>query len=103
MAMRVDLGGMKEFSNPLDRWRVNQYHFHLSALLARRILWIPSTSALSERVFSTAGHTITKSQTRYPVPDFGSPSQAGPALLPEFANKAGKAGLQALGLFHTLN
>ena len=58
--MRVDLGGKKEFSNPLDCWRDNQYQFNLLALLARRILGIPSTSAPSERVFSTAGHTITK-------------------------------------------
>ena len=50
-----------EFSNPfLEWWRDNQYLFNLFALLARRILCIPSTSALSERVFSTAGHTITK-------------------------------------------
>ena len=60
MAMKVDLGGKKEFSNPLDWWRDNQYQFNLLALLARRILCIPSTSAPSERVFSTAGHTITK-------------------------------------------
>ena len=38
----------------------NQYQFNLLALLARRILCIPSTSAPSERVFSTAGHPITK-------------------------------------------
>ena len=60
MLMKVDLGGKKEFSNPLDWWRDNQYEFYLLALLARRILCIPSTSAPSERVFSTAGHTITK-------------------------------------------
>ena len=60
MAMKVDLGGKKLFSNPLDWWRDNQYQFNLLALLARRILCMPSTSAPSERVFSTAGHTITK-------------------------------------------
>ena len=60
MAMKVDLKGKKEFSNPLDWWRDNQYQFNLLALLARRILCIPSTSAPSERVFSTAGHNITK-------------------------------------------
>ena len=58
--MKVDLGGKKEFSNPLDWWHDNQYHFNLLALLARRILCIPSTSAPLESVFSTAGHTITK-------------------------------------------
>ena len=56
--MKVDLGGKKEFSNPFDWWRDNQYQFYLLALLARRILCIPSTSAPSERVFSTAGHII---------------------------------------------
>ena len=40
--------------------RDNQYQFNLLALLARRILCIPSTSAPLESVFSTAGHTITK-------------------------------------------
>ena len=47
MAMKVDLGGKKEFSNPLDWWRDNQYQFNLLALLARRNLCIPSTSAPS--------------------------------------------------------
>ena len=44
----------------MDWWCDNQYQFNLLALLARRILCIPSTSAPRERVFSTAGHTITK-------------------------------------------
>ena len=61
MPMKVDApGGKKAFSNPLDWWRDNQHQFKLLASLARRILCIPSTSAPSERVFSTAGHTITK-------------------------------------------
>ena len=51
MAMKVD---------PLDSWRDNQCQFKFFALLARRVLCIPSTSAPSERAFSTAGHTITK-------------------------------------------
>ena len=41
-------------------WRDNQHQINLLALLARRILCIPSTSAPSQRVFSTAGHTNTK-------------------------------------------
>ena len=40
MAMKVDLGGKKEFSKPLNQ-------FNLLALLARRNLCIPSTSAPS--------------------------------------------------------
>ena len=44
----------------MDWWRDNQYQFNLLALMARRVLCIPSTSAPSERVFPTAGHTITK-------------------------------------------
>ena len=58
--MKVDLGRKTEFSYPLDWWRDNQYQFNLLAFLARRILCIPSTSAPSERVFSSAGHIITK-------------------------------------------
>ena len=58
MAMKVDLGAKKEFRNPFDSWRDNQYQFNLLTLLARRILSTPSTSAPSERVFSTAGHII---------------------------------------------
>ena len=55
-----DAGGKRDFNNPLDWWRLHQHRFDLLALLARRILCIPATSAPSERVFSTAGHTITK-------------------------------------------
>ena len=59
---KVDLGGKKEFSNPLGLWRDNEYQFSLLALLARRILCIPPTSAPLERTqfLPTAGHTITK-------------------------------------------
>ena len=33
MAMKADLGGKKEFINPLDWWRDNQYQLNLLALL----------------------------------------------------------------------
>ena len=60
MTMKVDIEGKREFSNLLDWWHDNQCQFSLSALLVRKILCIPSTSAPTERVFSTAAHTKTK-------------------------------------------
>ena len=49
-----------KFSNPLDWWRVHQSDFPYLAKLSIRYLAIPATSAPSERVFSTAGLTISK-------------------------------------------
>jgi len=53
-----------KFSNPLDWWRVHQSDFPYLAKLSIRYLAIPATSAPSERVFSTAGLTISKERAR---------------------------------------
>jgi hypothetical protein len=53
-----------KFSNPLDWWRVHQSDYPYLAKLSIRYLAIPATSAPSERVFSTAGLTISKDRAR---------------------------------------
>jgi hypothetical protein len=52
------------YSNPLHWWRVHQSDFPYLAKLSVRYLAIPATSAPSERVFSTAGLTISKERAR---------------------------------------
>jgi hypothetical protein len=54
----------KNFSNPLDWWRVNKQTYPHLSKLALKYLSIPATSAPSERVFSTAGLTIAKERAR---------------------------------------
>ena len=51
-----------KFNNPLAWWRDNCRQFPLLSILARRLLCIPATSAPTERVFSTAGLTISNSR-----------------------------------------
>eukprot|EP00752_Nemacystus_decipiens_P015390 g13723.t1 len=55
--------GKKVYNDPLDWWRTKQMEFPHLAALARRVLAIPSSQAQSERVFSTAGLTVTAKRT----------------------------------------
>ena len=48
--------------NPFDWWKVNCSNYPNLSKLARRVLCSPATSVPSERVFSTAGGTVSKSR-----------------------------------------
>lgn len=50
----------KRDTDPLDWWKQNEFLYPLLAKIARSVLSVPATSALSERVFSAAGLTVTK-------------------------------------------
>jgi hypothetical protein len=50
---------VKDLGDPLQWWRDNAALYPTMVRLARRILCIPATSAPSERLFSTAGLTVT--------------------------------------------
>ncbi len=52
------------FSYPLTWWKFNERKYKLLSTLAIRVLYIPATSAPSERVLSTAGLMITKGHAR---------------------------------------
>ena len=56
--------GTNIMSNPLLWWKEKEKNYPHIAKLARRILCIPATAAPSERVFSTAGLTISKLRSR---------------------------------------
>ena len=45
---------------PLRWWKENQHRFPLVSQVAKRYLIIPITSTSAERVFSTAGLTVTR-------------------------------------------
>lgn len=50
--------------DPLKWWADNALNFPILAILARRYLAIPATSASSERLWSIASHIITKTRTQ---------------------------------------
>ena len=49
---------------PLIWWRANSHHFPHLSKLSRRFLCRPSTSVPSEKLFSAAGHTVTKDRAK---------------------------------------
>jgi hypothetical protein len=51
-------------TDPLQWWREHQQRFPVLARVARRFLCIPASSAPAERVWSTAGNTITEKRAR---------------------------------------
>jgi len=63
IAMKDNSGN---YNNPLSWWSQNGRRFQHLSVLASRILCVPATSAPSERVFSTAGLTISKDRARLP-------------------------------------
>ena len=54
--------GKQVHTYPLEWWNEKAVRFLHLARFARRFLCIPATSASSDRVFSTAGVTITKAR-----------------------------------------
>ena len=49
---------------PLEWWRANTHCFPYMQKLAKKFVCRPSTSVPSERLFSAAGHTVTKDRAR---------------------------------------
>jgi len=54
----------KRPNDPLKWWREHCKHMPLLSEVARKVLCIPATSASSERLFSTAGLTVTDKRSR---------------------------------------
>jgi len=51
-------------NNPLDWWRLHESTFPTLAILAKKYLCIPATSAPVERLFSRAGLKIAEKRNR---------------------------------------
>ncbi len=62
--LKMRQAGTNIITNPLLWWKEKKNVYPHIADLARRILCIPTTSAPSERVFSTAGLTNSKLRSR---------------------------------------
>ena len=53
---------LDEQKDPLLWWKRNQGCFPVLAVVARQVLAIPATSASAERLFSLAGHVLSKTR-----------------------------------------
>ena len=60
----VGKDGKEKMNNPLDWWRTHAKDFPTLAILTKKYLCIPATSAPVERLFSHAGLTITEKRNR---------------------------------------
>ena len=45
--------------SPLEFWKINETKYPLLAALAKKLLWVPASSASAERMFIIAGHIFS--------------------------------------------
>ena len=64
MRVAVEDGSKGDFIDPLKWWKTHALTFPTLSVIARNYLCIPATAALSERVFSVAGLTISKQRSK---------------------------------------
>lgn len=57
-------------TSPLQWWRLNRHKYPILAILARRYLAIPATSAPSERFFSIGALVLSKLRNRMHMDTF---------------------------------
>ena len=60
-------GVVPEDSDILEYWKTTRKKLPLLSRLARKFLWIPASSATSERVFSTAGNVVSERRTNLSI------------------------------------
>ena len=58
VALYCEEGIVPEYSDIIEYWKTNRKKFPLLCRLARKFLCTPGSSAISKRVFSTAGNVI---------------------------------------------
>lgn len=63
LCMKIKVSEKEIFNDPLSWYRDNEDEFPLLSAVAKRTLNIPATSASSERLFSSAGLTVTSKRT----------------------------------------
>ena len=49
--------------DPIEWWKENSISFKILSLVARDLIFIPATSTPSERIFSKAGHIVSKKRS----------------------------------------